>query len=291
MSFYEDDELIVTECEAKNYTALDIFSRAPLAAGEKIRVVLSVYFGRSFFYGKLRKFIRQLINLAKDYGINVPPITWERDGRGTFLAMEHLNLLRRRLATAEPGDAYFAHLLLPHNPYVFASDCSLRTPSFWLRRASDNVTEQISNTKETRSRRYEAYLEQVECVMIQLGGIFDALRQSGTFQDALIIVQGDHGSRINIVEPLDKTAERMANSDYLDAFSTLFAVKAPGIEAGYDNSVRSIQELVTSWAATDFTALPDRVAEEAPASVFLKGQGNTWVRPWIRHPLRGFDVP
>jgi arylsulfatase A-like enzyme len=121
--------------------------------------------------------------------------------------------------------------------------------------------------------------------MSRLRGIFDAMRDAGIYQDALIVVHGDHGSRINLVEPTVNMIDRMADSDFLDAFSTLFAVKTPRIEPGYDRSVRSIQELVTSWAATDFHSLPNRVDDEGPASVFLAGQGNTWVR----HPLRGFD--
>ena len=112
------------------------------------------------------------------------------------------------------------------------------------------------------------------------------MREAGTYRDALIIVHGDHGSRINLIDPSIDVVDRMVDSDFLDAFSTLFAIRAPGIEPGYDLSTRSIQELVANWVAADFNALPNPVDDEGPARVYLKGQGNTWVR----YPLRGFDV-
>jgi len=286
MSFCEDGQVTVDECEVGNYTTLESFSRAPLSVFQKIRVILSLYVERSFFYGVLKKVNRQLHDFAQDHGISVPLVAWERDGRGTFLAMEQLEHLRRQLATAAPGNAYFAHVLLPHNPYVYRSDCKLREPDGWLRRTSKSAPTGMSNTPETRLKRYEYYLEQVECVTSRLGGIFDAMREVGTYRDALIIIYGDHGSRINLIDPSIDVVDRMVDSDFLDAFSTLFAIKAPGIEPGYDLSTRSIQELVANWVAADFNALPNPVDDEGPARVYLNGQGNSWVR----HPLRGFDV-
>jgi arylsulfatase A-like enzyme len=199
--------------------------------------------------------------------------------------MEQLEHLRRQLATAAPGNAHFAHVLLPHYPYLYRSDCKLREPDGWLSRTSESAPAGMSNTPETRVERYDAYLDQVECVINQLASIFDTMREAGTYRDALIIVHGDHGSRINLIDPSIDAIDRMADSDFLDAFSTLFAIKVPGIEPGYDLSVRSIQELVTDWASADFNALPNRV-DDGPARVFLDGSGDTWVR----HPFRGFGV-
>ena len=185
MSFCEDGQVTVDECEVGNYTTLESFSRAPLSVFQKIRVILSLYAERSFFYGELKKVNRQLHDFAQDHGISVPLIAWERDGRGTFFGMEQLEHLGRQLATATPGNAHFAHVLLPHYPYVYRSNCKLREPDSWLRRTSESAPTGMSNTPETRSRRYEAYLEQVECVTSRLGGIFDVMREAGTYRDAL----------------------------------------------------------------------------------------------------------
>jgi hypothetical protein len=51
-------------------------------------------------------------------------------------------------------------------------------------------------------------------------------------QDAIIIVQGDHGSRISLVDPTTVAKVAPSASDYADMFSTLFAVHSPSIERG-----------------------------------------------------------
>ena len=286
MSFCEDGQVTVYECEAGKLSTLESVAGLPLTVSWKIRVIFSLYVARSYLYKKLKQTNRQLHDFAHDHGVSVPLIAWERDGKNTFLAMEQLEHLGRQLATATPGNAYFTHVLLPHFPYVYRSNCKLRETDSWLKRMSKSAPTGMTNTPKTRSRRYEVYLEQVACVTSRLGDIFDAMREAGTYRDALIIVHGDHGSRINLIDPSIDAIDRMADSDFLDAFSTLFAIKAPGIEPGYDLSTRSIQELVANWVAADFNALPNRVDDEGPARVFLEGQGNTLVR----HPLRGFDV-
>jgi hypothetical protein len=43
----------------------------------------------------------------------------------------------------------------------------------------------------------------------------------------------------------------MLTSDYTDSFSTLFAVKAPGLEPAYDTRMVAIQDLLRSVAHED----------------------------------------
>ena len=40
-----------------------------------------------------------------------------------------------------------------------------------------------------------------------------------------------------------ENADRLSDADLIDSFSTLFAVKLPGHEAGYDEALRSIHGL------------------------------------------------
>jgi hypothetical protein len=54
-------------------------------------------------------------------------------------------------------------------------------------------------------------------------------------RDAIVIIQGDHGSRITTAEPSQSPFGSLTPRDYVDGYSTLFAVRAPGLPATYDS--------------------------------------------------------
>jgi hypothetical protein len=57
------------------------------------------------------------------------------------------------------------------------------------------------------------------------------------------IVHGDHGSRFSIHYPSLNNLDAMVPDDYLDCFSTLFAVKRPHLPLGRDVASRAVDEL------------------------------------------------
>jgi hypothetical protein len=69
------------------------------------------------------------------------------------------------------------------------------------------------------------------------------IKQAGLFEDSIIIVHGDHGSRFSIHYPSLNNLDAMAPDDYLDCFSTLFAVKRPNLPSGRDVASRAVDEL------------------------------------------------
>ena len=95
----------------------------------------------------------------------------------------------------------------------------------------------------------------------QLKGLFDALKVAGVFEEATIIVHGDHGSRASV---RGSEAEHPAP---VDLFSTLFAVKAPQVVPGYDEQMSPLQDLLASAVGLDAVV-------DDPASVFLDTTGS-----------------
>ena len=91
----------------------------------------------------------------------------------------------------------------------------------------------------------------------QLQGLFDALKVAGVFDEATIIVHGDHGSRIN----LGSDQERLTPSGVVERFSTLFAIKSPQVTPGYDEHMSPLQDLLASAVGLDPVV-------DDPASVF-----------------------
>jgi hypothetical protein len=165
--------------------------------------------------------------------------------------MDVLDGLTRDAAAAHRGEAILAHLLLPHYPYVYDAQCRPRRPSDWQERLEhDDVPEGAVNTTATRASKYAEYEAQDTCVMRKLQRLFDTL-PADVRQDAIIIVQGDHGSRISLVEPRSADAH-LSPADYLDSFSTLFAVRAPSLAPGYDRRIAPITCLLGTFVTRDF---------------------------------------
>ncbi|MCI3953913.1 MAG: hypothetical protein K0R53_3413, partial [Burkholderiales bacterium] len=103
-----------------------------------------------------------------------------------------IDQLTHDLRNARSGEAFFAHLIIPHDPYAFRADCSIKPASDWLVRLSSDAT---------RDETEQAYFDQITCLNKKLEGVFQALLSSKAGKDAIIIVHGDHGYRDAWPEP------------------------------------------------------------------------------------------
>jgi hypothetical protein len=92
---------------------------------------------------------------------------------------------------AEPGTRFvFAHLLVPHEPYLFHADCSHRPP-FWP------PTDYVADQEPIR----QAYLEQLQCVNRMIENLVDRILETSEVPPILLI-QSDHGHAMMAVNPL-----------------------------------------------------------------------------------------
>jgi arylsulfatase A-like enzyme len=177
----------------------------------------------------------------------------------TLRASERVVSLLRR---ARRGDAYLIHMMLPHFPYALDSECRLRPdPTEWLDRAAPAAARR-ANAADARRLRYSRYLEQLSCAHKVLARMFDALVEAGVYDESVVLVHGDHGSRITATPPEPPFADAMAPRDYVDAFATLFAAKLPGVAGGVDRRVLALEDLTA--AVTRDGRLPADGASEAP---------------------------
>jgi hypothetical protein len=138
--------------------------------------------------------------------------------------------------------AYFAHLMLPHAPYVYQQDCQLDYSSeTWERLKSTGL--EGSNVNE-RIARYIRYLPQAKCALNEVGRLFDRMRELDLYDDAIILVHGDHGSRISLHSASHHNQGKLTPEDYRDLYSTLFAIKLPGGEFRERTEVVSLNVLM-----------------------------------------------
>ena len=157
--------------------------------------------------------------------------------------------------TASPrGRAYFAHLLVPHAPYVLDESCELTGESVVGYFLSEEHGLTGAALERARVDAYRAYERQYRCVQRLLAAFLTHLEELPEFADATIVIHGDHGPRISA----GQYAESVSSRDLIDNYSTLYAIRGPGIEPGYDGLQRSVQRLTAEYFVDDGESLgPD----------------------------------
>ena len=153
-------------------------------------------------------------------------------------ASEALERFENDIAQTPRGVAYVVHLLLPHEGFLYRSDCSIRDPADW-----EGANRLKGLTSDRRTAAYQHYLEHVVCTERRINQLFDRLRSLRVYDDATIVVHGDHGSRIAEQPWINPTPSRLSQRDLLDHFSTLFAVKGPGSIQGVVEEPMLIQQM------------------------------------------------
>lgn len=196
---------------------------------------------------------------------------------GTWGISVHDERLLTRLARDmknQPGNAYFAHVLLPHSPTIFREDCSIDYGSEpWVR--WPHSAGSISNTPESAAIRRARIVPQIKCSLRLLGGLFDELRVSGLYEKATIIVHGDHGTSAYLTRPSAHTMDKLTHRDLQEAYSTLFAVKMPGGSFELNTQTRPLNVLMAKTAAEitgkSMDELGAKVRSEEEPFVYLGG--------------------
>ena len=225
--------------------AADSFSsirNVALPSLAKSRLILDSYFRRSILLTGLNKLFAMLSGIA---GIK-PELETTAAKRHFFsLAVPAvIGDLRADMLANPGGKFFFAHLLLPHGPYVWDSQCAIRTKtSTWKSRRVGHDDLESVGTESYRAAAYNEYFAQIECVIRLLDDFFTALDNAGMMASATIIVHGDHGSRITLRDPIASHFDSLTKSDYVESFSTLFAIRSPDLEPGYDDRLQPLPNL------------------------------------------------
>jgi len=166
-----------------------------------------------------------------------------------FSGLRLLDTVVEEAASLEPGNLLFAHVALPHYPYVFDERCQTVTDPF-------------------DGQPVVPYLRQIECVHSRLGALFDQLAATGRLSTMQVIVHGDHGARLSFLRSDVRHLELMEAGDMVDAFATLFAARTPSLERGYDRRILPLDQLLA--VAIGLRPLPADNAEEARPDVYLR---------------------
>lgn len=141
----------------------------------------------------------------------------------------------------------FAHLVLPHEPYIFKADCSHRAP-LWPRTAAE------SNESGAKA----AYIAQIQCTNKKLLRLVsDLLGRSKT--PPIIVLQADHGNgRLGAEFATLASASREQIEERIDPFAAYFLPdNAPGVTYDSITPVNVLPRIFNHYFSADIPLQPD----------------------------------
>jgi hypothetical protein len=255
----------VASCHTYASTKLGVLQGTPLTWSQRATVVLGAYLMRSDLWTEAREFYNDVRERA---GPTLPAWDWEQTRVSPIASAAALSRLERDLRSARRGQAIVSHLLLPHFPYVYDAECRTLPPSAWLERNDDRWFP-ARNTPEGRAVRYLLYIDQLACTQRWVGRLLRAIPDH-IRRDAIVVLHGDHGSRITL-NPQPPAPPRA--SDAVDVHSTLFAVRGPGVSPGEDKRQSAIPCLLAEFVGHDFKAAPSPEACDGGPMVQTRVEG------------------
>ena len=176
-------------------------------------------------------------------------------------SLKMLDTFIDNLPTLRRGEARFAHILLPHDPYILRPDCTVKPESEWLDEHGPGAT----------SARERAYADQVRCLQRKLGDLLNELDRTPAGREAIILFHGDHGSRIAPSQPI-VDAPPLSPREEIMSFSTFYAIRIPGEASGEIPGTHALDELMADFRNRDFASAP-RPPSTAPRAAYIDAMG------------------
>lgn len=219
----------------------------PLTISDRVALIAWKFFALSDL---LRSAAWKAADLAIFAGADAEPLKRLVDNgprTSTAASLAALGQLTADLSRAMPGDAFVAHIIAPHEPYLVGADCRYLPRATWGYR----------HTPADIDIRRRLYRNQVRCVTRRVAEAVRALDQSPAGRNAIIVIHGDHGSRIANIDANEFNFGRFGDTELIATFSTLFAIRGPGIQPGYLTERQPVSSLLRDFASTEFRSAPE----------------------------------
>jgi len=215
-------------------TTMDDLMMGLLGEGRARQTVLDLWFLKlipdSFKRELNARFAPQAVDTSDgdssadwDYGFSIfnaiAPSKMPLDSEKPYFSVQQfLQSMDAESSRPASGQYIFWHVILPHGPFVLDRECA--------------YIGRIPEAERTLQADQVRYLEQVQCANRLLTLLVDKLASMGRLDDALIIVQADHG---HYLHPADLGV--LNQYDSLD-------VSVPRVDSGKDDSSTWSSELI-----------------------------------------------
>lgn len=260
MSIYESNFAYVCSsypderCVAYRNSSLQPMANYGLTTGERMKMILSKFIGMSHtleYAGRKSEILDRILVVSGLPGFRA---FQNLKATGPVASMAVFDVVANDLANARSGEAYFVHALFPHYPYTSASDCSSKPIATWNHRLDRGPMEQKQN----------GYEEQALCSARQIEKLLDVLKQSPAADNFVMIVHGDHGSRLTQVDPSYERRASIRPDDIIASYSTLFAVRIGGMPGRYSDAMVNTPRLLKALSDNQFSAAPEPLTDSQP---------------------------
>ena len=235
----------VRECITYPGNAARAFASLDTSVWERLLALAAHGAHRFDLYVRMREGLRGIERTPGDLLDALPTWDWNGDQTASLNTAEEWPLLLSLAEDLKYSEVLFAHLLLPHHPYVFDAKCSIR-PALYRRldMADPSLPGPAPHTESGRKKRTSLYLDQLSCLNRMLDQLLEALARSPGANEATVVIHADHGSRIVGLFPYHQFAKDLSETDLRDSYSVLFAWRKPGVNPGDLQCPRALAKLL-----------------------------------------------
>ena len=167
-----------SECVTYESSSPSALLHMPLSTVERAGLITAKFLSLSKIVGATLQPYRLVAGV-----VHLPKLDPANLGRSTSIAtLAMTDDLNHRLAEARPGEAYFAHILLPHYPYAVDDKCRVLPWRDWKKPFAPRSLDV----------RQHAYFAQVRCTTRRIGVALQALSRSPAGANTVVIIHGDH---------------------------------------------------------------------------------------------------
>lgn len=216
----------IERCTTYPVHSLQYVRDLPLSTTQRTFFLAKSFLLSTTFYMFLNSFYSLCLQQAFDFfSIELPYLAWNQNQTSVLAVPALFDQLATDIISHPQGRVYFAHLLLPHSPYIFNKTCGPNpNTNDWL----INYDLGKGNTRERRTVRYRLYEAQLTCEYALLRNFFERLKKAGIYDNLIFIIDGDHSARLPLTTPYVANQQAVTWQDFEDSYATLFAEKSPG---------------------------------------------------------------
>ena len=134
-------------------------------------------------------------SILPSYNWNPPVVD-----KHTTASLETFDILAEDILNSKTGEAFFAHILFPHSPYLYNENCELK----FLEGFRKN------------NPSYALYFAQLMCCQKKIIELLQMMKERNLLENSVIVIHGDHGPFYLEDDDFDKRNWRK--------YSTFFAI-------------------------------------------------------------------
>lgn len=240
----------LTACNNYNRSDLSSMASSDLSATERAKVIGLTMLELSNFAAIITATVDTQI--AKVRGSHERKL-FNRTKLYSLTGFQQLDAFTRELASLKRGEVRFAHLLLPHDPYIMDDRCRLLPERQWIDEhgPADFATRDAAYARQTRCMTNGA-----------LRRLIAELDKTEAGRAAIVLIQGDHGSRtVDHVPLADGTRPSLRAMTM--THSAFFAVRIPGEPSASVQGRYALDELFGAFAVAGFSSAQRPVSHSA----------------------------